>query len=458
MVKVLPTTFTLFERQNIINASAEPLCTHCSEEYVFIACDGSLIEVYNLATTEKVAKLRTIWPVANIAYNSHGDCILTLERRTTDSPATARMYFKWRGIIDEEKPTKVIYMGSLSHTTPSEAHMTTNVDAEIIELPVENCSCISICELTGIVAVGSEKVVYMFALKREPTATLSTSGYKLTSMIDIRTDMKLRNIYICGNYIACISTHRVRVLKCLILGSDNHPWAELQSYTHSMDRLQQKNTRRHDEICQTDENFISWSPSYIWEVETRSAPIKKVESRQGDVSPCVQSDTTSPLMLINGEDIELDVETESDQKSDVTKTRTSSVVKSSVEVPNVATITLPAITHAISEARKDGGKHELEVLGPVEFVWGQPLSLELHDELGDGVRCRVLTMLYRRFPSTGYAYVHVSSEGRPRSMTEKRSSTLPNVKSSGGGIGRYKGGLHSIKLVPTLAEGILVFC
>lgn len=433
MVKVLPTTFSLFESQNIINSSSEPLCISCSDDNVFIACEGCVLEVYTLPTRKLIAKFRTIWPVSEIVYNKHADCIVTLEVRGPESGTTSRVYFKWRGIGDFDRPHRVILMGSsLSQQEP--------VDAEIVELPVENCSCLAVCELTGVIAVGSERTIRLFALVQETTASLSTGGYKLGSVLDIRTDMKLRKVQVCGNYIACISTHRIRVLKFFIIGSSNHPWSCFQS--RAGDSLH--DSRRHNGDCETDDSFLLWSPSYVWKAEAETNAKANAEYSSSSMTESTSSDSCSPL-IVNAKEVPI-------PQRPLTCQNPLSDHKS-----NFSTITLPAITRAISEARRDSGKHELEILGPVEYIWGQPLTTETQDDLGMNVKCRALTMLYRRFASTGYAYVHVSNESSlSRAMPAHDSLKQRSISASGGLGTKHRGGIHSIQLVPTMAvSGIL---
>ena len=455
MVKVLPTTFTLFESQNIINSSAEPLCISCSEKHVFVACEGCILEVYTLYEREQIAKIRTISPVSEIVYNKHGDCIVTVEARNQDAPSTVRVYFNWRGIGDAERPQRVVLMDSFSLQDPSQ------LDAEIVELPVENCSCVSVCDLTGMIAVGSERTIRLFAMRQEPTSSLSTGGYKLLSIMDIRTDMKLRKVKICGNYVACISTHRIRVLKFFITGSDNHPWSRFQPSTS------EPPPKKVSGIvgCKHDSSFLSWSPSKIWEMEAKvpGKPGAGVRPKAGiepgagtakgssSVNAYTPSDTSSPPV---------DGESDKQEVPETSESRPGPLSPLLKRGLNVSTITLPTITRAVGEARRDSGKHELEVLGPVEFVWGQPLTIHLQDELGENAKCQGLTMLYRRFASSGYAYIHVSSNENnlPRAAAaasdgvKQRSATLGSSGASvgGGSGGKHRGGIHSVQLVPTL--------
>ena len=155
MVKVLPAAFTLFE-QNIFNTPSEPLCIHCLEDYVFIACEGCIIEAHDLKKNEKMARLRTILPVSELVYNSLGDCIVSLERRTSESPVSLRIYFKWHVIRELETPMRVITLTSSAHGGHAPLILPPAVDAKVLELPMEGVSCLW---LMGTIAMGSNKTV-----------------------------------------------------------------------------------------------------------------------------------------------------------------------------------------------------------------------------------------------------------------------------------------------------------
>ena len=145
-----------------------------------------------------MARMRTIQPVSELVYNPLGDCIVSLERRTPDSPATVRIYFKWRIIRELEMPTRVISLTTPSQTSGGPMILPPAVDVEILELPVEGVSCPAVCQLTGTIAVGSDKRVHLFTLQRGrgdvPSASLSTRGFCIVTYMDVITDMKLKKI------------------------------------------------------------------------------------------------------------------------------------------------------------------------------------------------------------------------------------------------------------------------
>ena len=124
--------------------------------------------------------------------------------------------------------------------------------------------------------------------------------------------------------------------------------------------------------------------------------------------------------------------------------------------PLIGTLNLESITLATSERQSD--RSTMEVLGPVEYVWGQPLSVRVNQLVQSVGRsrpdCRVLTMFYRRFSATvvGAAAAYRLT-GQPRS----RRATLPVRVQGGGGVGLgIEGGwdgLHTVELVPTFAKG-----
>ena len=179
-----------------------------------------------------MARLRTIFPVSELVYNPLGDCIISLERQTPESPTSIRIYFKWRVIQELEMPTRVITLTSPAHGRHAPLILPLTVDAEVLELPMEGVSCPAVCWLTGTIAVGSDKR----GRGDVPTASLSTGGVSIVAYMDVVTDMKLKKICICGHYLACISTHRVQVLKILMLGPPgvHLPWEQFQlDSTHS---------------------------------------------------------------------------------------------------------------------------------------------------------------------------------------------------------------------------------
>ena len=48
-----------------------------------------MIEVYDLRTLEQLAQFRTVSPVAQVAYTSRGDCVVTLKRKHSVSSGGA---------------------------------------------------------------------------------------------------------------------------------------------------------------------------------------------------------------------------------------------------------------------------------------------------------------------------------------------------------------------------------
>lgn len=477
MVKVLPNTFALFEGHKIVNPSAEPLCIHCSAGLVFAACEGCSVEVYALPEVKLIARLRTILPVCALVYNAVSDCILTLERRGPDQPGAARVYSKWRGIMDKDKPQRVamsLPVGGLSgFLFPPSA---TQADAEIVELPVENASCIASCSLAPVVAVGIDKTISLFILEREKE-DVSVDGepaaLNVTFFLDIRTDMKLKKIAVCGNFVACISTHRVRVIKCMFLGPIDHPWGAL----HSQTRKDRRGSNCVLQDCHFDHSFIKWSPSLVWEEESRAMSdfglgVKSTRNIGTESDKKLElEERAGEEDLVEDEDEETDKEEDvdeisggnSDQDRDQPTPTLSLTFPAQSQQP-VCTLNLPFISNAISQAKRDVGRHPIEVLGPVEYVWGQPLTAKLNTSAKKDVKCRVLTMLYRRFPSSGYAYVGADVKGRSATLAGDSHLSERRTGSFGAGVSDVrigkaggKGGLHSVELVPTMAEGMCVY-
>ena len=49
-----------------------------------------MIEAYDLRTLEQLAQFRTVSPVAQVAYNSRGDCVVTLDSSKSETVDYAR--------------------------------------------------------------------------------------------------------------------------------------------------------------------------------------------------------------------------------------------------------------------------------------------------------------------------------------------------------------------------------
>ena len=241
MVKVFPSNFTLFEQQNIFTpSSGEPLAISCSDECLLVAVEGCVIEVYEIDTLEPVAQFRTVNPVAQFSYNAKGDCIVTLERKSSYSHGFARVYFKWRG-SSVDKPMRV---NPLDSSTREGANMQyqDRIAAEIIELPTESSSsvsCLTCCKQSGQIAIGMGSIIRIFSLlppldngavSSDTAAATDESSQTSTSwehiaprieiLLDIHTSLPLKKVAIFGSYVAYISSFEARVLKISLFRSN----------------------------------------------------------------------------------------------------------------------------------------------------------------------------------------------------------------------------------------------
>ena len=120
-----------------------------------------------------------------------------------------------------------------------------------------------------------------------------------------------------------------------------------------------------------DKGYIKWSPLRVWEEEK--------------VAGSLPGSTSSSLVDITLPGIQ--------------HQQSSGSGDGPGHTPIIGTLALPSITNMCAKRQPD--RHALEVLGPVEHVPGQPISVKI--ELGvpslgqtTPTRSRVLTMLYRR--------------------------------------------------------------
>ena len=220
MVKVFPNNFTLFD-QNIFTPSAEPLVITCSDECLFIAEEGCLLEVYKLDTLENIAQFRTISPVVQLEYNSIGDCVVTLEKKQPSAHGFARVYFNWRG-SSIDKPVRVNLLDTL---VKGKIQTQDRIAAEIVELPGEASSsvgCLACCEQTGRIAMGMGKTVRVFSVEVDRSSSTSSQEYlphNIQILLDIHTNVTLKKLAIFDSYVAYISGYEARVVKISLLNS-----------------------------------------------------------------------------------------------------------------------------------------------------------------------------------------------------------------------------------------------
>ena len=428
MVKVFPGNFSFFEKQDILTPeSGEPLAIACSDECLFVAEEGCLLEVYDLVSLQLIAKFRTVSPVVDLVYNAKGDCIVTVENKSPGYHGFARVYFKWRG-SSVDKPMRVSLLESLSLGFIQSAQ--DRIAAEIVELPAESNSsvnCLACCKESGRIAVGMDSTIRVFSLCPEigedeaSTAggdSLSFAGlgttqekinesvkgkaisYSIEILLDIKTSTTLSKISIFNNYIAFISPFEAHVLKLSFLNHPNttatpsdllsfspshkvtvtsaiHPpfsSKEEQSPGTTSRTKKGANTMEHDSV-KVDPNFVLWSPSKVWEEEKLSADYSMSLSSNGAHSPF--------LNVLQ-------------HRSSFGKSATMS--RDPQTSPVVGTISLPSVGQSTLSKTLD--KNELEVLGPSEYVCGQPINVSIEESVTQTSavppQCRVLTMLYRR--------------------------------------------------------------
>ena len=423
MVKVFPGNFSFFEKQDILTPdSGEPLAIACSDEFLFVAEEGCLLEVYDLATLKLIARVRTVNPVVDFVYNAKGDCIVTVESKNPGSHGFARIYFKWRG-SSVDKPMRVSLLESLSRGLMQATATQDRIAAEIVELPAEydsSVTCLACCKESGRIAVGMDSTIRVFSLcpeieeeeeveggpvmgspqrsrlRKSPTKGGKVISHSIEILLDIKTSIPLSKISIFNDYIAFISPFEARVLKLSFLAhpmptptatlreqpfSPTRKEASTSRLTSGEDESQPRATsrsRRNDarsDSVKMDPNFVLWSPSKVWEVEKFSASYTLSLSGNGANSPFLNVLPHRP-----------------------TFGRSHMTSHDPRRSPVVGTISLESVGQSTSTKMSE--QHEVEVLGPSEYVWGQPIDVSIEESVSEEPtvppQCRVLTMLYRR--------------------------------------------------------------
>lgn len=240
-MKVFPNSFSFIEKQRLLTSVPnEPVAISCSDKYLFVAEEGCLLEVYSLDTLKPLGQFRTVSPVRDLVYNTKGDCVVTLERKSAVSHGFARIYFKWRG-ASVDKPMRISLLSSLSVSQQDKDMWRTqdHVAAEIVELPGELNSpvtCLACCPESGRIAVGMDTTLRIFTLtantggggmsSEEGTASDQSGvshdsslhlSHTIDILMDIHTNTSLHKLAIFSDYVAFISPHEARVLQLSLL-------------------------------------------------------------------------------------------------------------------------------------------------------------------------------------------------------------------------------------------------
>ena len=367
-----------------------------------------MIEAYDLCTLEPLAEFSTVSPVVQLAYNCVGDCIVTLEKKHPTSPGFVRVYFKWRG-LSADKPMRILMASIPRGAIPSHQNQ---IAAEIVELPSDSgnsVSCLACCEHTGRIAVGMNSLLRVFSLEMEtpsspssatsgvtaslPTAFSSTREAPPTpnieQLLDIELDFpEMMKVSIVGDYIAVVSTEEVRVLKLSLFHAGGGDLISDYHQPHGNGGMEKNGeevamTKTSSDIVE-DQNFVSWSPAAVWEAERKAfkARARSTSSQRISHLEREKASDMSANKSIHGV---------------ATRDSTKSPQDHKQPPPRVGTINLASVSQA---AEKLEERTTMEVLGPVEHVWGRPLRVSVNPSLqsqrGSQLSCRVLTMLYRR--------------------------------------------------------------
>ena len=194
-----------------------------------------------------------------------------------------------------------------------------------------------------------------------------------------------------GDYVAFISTNEVRVVKLSLFQPETDMIPEYQPTVNTRGGKGEVVGKDLGNIV-VDKNFVSWSPSVVWEAEKKSAVGSEMsqEAEAGDLAAShdLQGDDHKTSHDAASKGTACDITSEGHMTSrDITHSP-----------PLIGSLTLDSVAQATAEKLSD--RSTVEILGPVEYVWGHPLTVKVskssHSSSLSRPDCRVLTMLYRR--------------------------------------------------------------
>lgn len=363
MVKVIP-ELELMLSQDILTIVEEPIAVCCIKDYLFISTQNCTMEVYELKTLKLLNKFRTVLPATSIVYNVKGDCLVTLESKNIHCPSSARVYINWR-LATIETPVRARLAAPFKLNAFPGADQSPK--AETVELNIsyaKSVSCISCCQETGLVALAAASTVSIYALNDD----LEGGLMGIEPFLDITFSFPVEKLAIYVSYIACASHHEAFVVRYLLQGRNKKRWNSALYVKEKFSSLE-----RNIKETTFDRDFILWSPVNSWKPE----------------EPQIMSG--------------------SHEQCGIPREEVSYLLHNS----NVETVLLDSVCREFNIRSVD--QKPVEVLGPVEFIRGEPVNYMIHKKENEQVDCRVVTLLFRRFARVSLASTPMKS--RPRSRT-----------------------------------------
>jgi len=344
MVKVIP-ELELMLNQDILTIAEEPLAVYCAADYLFISTQNCTMEVYDLKSLKLLNKFRTVLPATSVVYNAKGDCLVTLEAKNVNSPSTARVYINWR-LATTDTPVRARLAAPFKYSAFSDTARSPK--AETVELNItyaKSVSSISCCQETGLVALAAASTVSIYALGDDTEGLINIEPF-----LDITFSFPIEKLSIYVSYIACASKHEAFVVRYLLHGSEKKRWNSALYVKEKFSSLERKSKE-----TSYDRDFILWSPVNSWKPEECS-----VMSASHEQHEIPKEEVT---YLLHGSDIE--------------------------------TVLLDSVCREFNIQSVD--QKPVEVLGPVEFIRGEPVNFMIHKKKNEQVDCRLVTLLFRRF-------------------------------------------------------------
>ena len=393
MVKVIP-ELELVLSQDILTVSEEPLAICCAQDYLFISTQNCTMEVFELKTLKLLNKFRTVLPATSIVYNVKRDCLVTLEAKNVQCPSTARVYINWR-LATIDTPVRARLAAPFKDSAFAGAPK-----AETVELNINyatSVSCITCCQETGLIALAAASTVSIYALSDDP----GEGVVSIEPFLDITFSFPVEKLAIYVSYVACASHHEAFVVRYLLQGGEEQKkrWNNALYVKEKFSSLE-----RNSKKSSFDRDFILWSPVNSWKPEEHHlTPVSHEQSG-------IPKEEVS--CLLHGSDVE--------------------------------TVLLDSVCREFNIRSVD--QKPAEVLGPVEFIRGEPVNYMIHKKANEQIDCRLVTLLFRRFAKVSLSSSSAKYRSRSRTIASPEHYSKENVPYDA---------LHTILLAPCGKLGIV---
>ncbi|GAB6027558.1 Hermansky-Pudlak syndrome 3 [Chamberlinius hualienensis] len=209
-----------FNSHLVFGIDNEPLACCVAGDKLLVSTLGHSIEVRKLDNYGSLShSFNTVDLVKQMIYSGIGKYVATLEVKTTRLNLTThvRLYFNWQ-VEASGMAMRARIAGRVTPSTQSSVGQ-----LEMVELPLKQQACyVNCCPSTANLIIGCARCVsvYRFCVKVHPISKIHFQDVE--PLLDIHVSFLVKEVAICEEYLAFMSSSEVQIVKINVLSIDNN--------------------------------------------------------------------------------------------------------------------------------------------------------------------------------------------------------------------------------------------